>query len=221
VKRSYLKPGTKPMTRNGQSLKRSGFKPQSLEKVKAKQAAKRLKSVGVQSAVRKPRKPSQRNLPLEKWSKPALVKEADDWFSWAVRLRDSDRVGDEWIGTCITCSKTGVVAYLDESTAKKRPTGAIRFTVGWDLGHFVSRGNKVVRFNDENCNLQCSFRCNKMNSGEHTKYGLALKLKYGDKIPDELEKLAQTTTYYNFTKEELIGVIHDSREVVDFYLKSG
>jgi hypothetical protein len=146
-----------------------------------------------------------------------LRDEADDWFSWYVRLRDCERVGETWVGTCITCSKTGVVAYLDPDTAKKRKTGNIRFTAGWDLGHFVSRGNLVVRFDEENCNLQCSFRCNKMNSGEHTKYAIALKAKYGDEIPEKLEKLAQQTTYYKFSRQELEDVIASAKEGIAFY----
>jgi len=213
---------TKKPLRSSSSLKRSSFKKPTLEEVKAKQVQKREAAQSVQKTklLRKPRKKTSKSLrkPLEQWLKPELVKEADDWFSWAVRLRDSNRVGDEWIGTCITCSKTGVVAYLDEATAKTRQTGAIRFTVGWDLGHYVSRGNKVVRFDEENCNLQCAFRCNKMNSGEHTKYGIALKLKYGDEVPAKLEKLAQDTTYYKYSREELLQIIADSKESIQFYL---
>ena len=148
-----------------------------------------------------------------------LRDEADDWFSWYVRLRDSALVGDVWTGKCITCNKSGVVAYLDPETAKRRKTGNIRFTSGWDLGHFVGRGNLVTRFDEENCNLQCSFRCNKMNSGEHTKYAIALKDKYGEEVPDKLEKLAQQTTHYKFTRQELEDIISSSKEAIAFYEK--
>lgn len=145
---------------------------------------------------------------------PELVEQADTWFSKMVRLRDSEPMNLQYIGTCITCSKTGTVAFLDDTTGK------LRFTKGWNAGHFVTRGNKVVRFNDENVNLQCAFRCNKMKSGETVKYRKALREKYGDKVPDELEKLAEETSYYKFTREELEQVIEDSKEAVRFYEKN-
>lgn len=78
-----------------------------------------------------------------------LRKEADDWMSKMVRLRDSEPVGLEYQGTCITCSKTGTVAFLDDTTGK------LRFTKGWNAGHFVTRGNLITRFVESNVNLQC------------------------------------------------------------------
>lgn len=141
---------------------------------------------------------------------PKLLKDADEWFSKNVRLRDSEPLDGEYVGTCITCSKSGVVAWRDE-------TGKLRFTKGWNAGHFVGRGNKVVRFNEMNVNLQCAFRCNNLRSGEYVKYKKALKLKYGDDTPADLENLADQTTYYKFTREELDEIIHDSKEAVKFY----
>jgi len=84
---------------------------------------------------------------LEQKTAQQLVKEADKYFSKYVRVRDSELDEDEYIGTCITCSKTGTIAVIED--------GKLRFTKGWDAGHFISRGNKVVRFADENVNLQC------------------------------------------------------------------
>jgi hypothetical protein len=147
-----------------------------------------------------------------------LVKEADDWHSWYVRLRDCEFNGHTWTGTCITCSKTGVVAYLDPGTAKKRPTKAIRYVADWDNGHFVSRGHKVVRYNEQNVNLQCKFRCNKMNSGEYEKYRLALKDKYGNKVPEELESVAREYPTYKFGREELQEIIDTSKEYISQFL---
>jgi hypothetical protein len=145
-----------------------------------------------------------------------LRDKADKHHSRYVRLRDSEWCSDGvggpgWYGTCITCSKTGPVAYIDEK-------GKLRFTRGWDNGHFVSRGHLVVRYEETNVNLQCSFRCNKMRSGEYQKYKAALKLKYGDKVPDELETLAATQRTYKFKKDELLQVIADSKEQIKFYL---
>lgn len=151
-------------------------------------------------------------VPLEQKTKPELVREAWTQFSRYVRLRDTVRDGNEWVGTCITCSKTGTVAWLDDS-------GKLRYTKGWDAGHFVGRSHKVVKHDEENVNLQCAFRCNKMRSGEYEKYRIALKDKYGEEVPEKLENLARTTTYYKFSREELLEVIHDSKELVAFLIK--
>lgn len=65
----------------------------------------------------------------------------------------------------------------------------------------------------------CAFRCNNMRSGETVKYKIALKEKYGQEVPDELEKLAEETQYYKLTREELEQIIADSKESVDWYKK--
>lgn len=143
---------------------------------------------------------------LENKTAQQLIKVADDWFSKYVRLRDSERVGDIWCGTCITCSHNGPVARIED--------GALRFYAGWDAGHFISRGEKVTRYEEENVNLQCSFRCNRLRSGEHEKYKTALDAKYGDGTYRKLEKLAKDTDYYKFTKAGLMQIINDSKECI-------
>lgn len=147
-----------------------------------------------------------KRVPLEKLPLPKLVKKADDWFSKYVRIRDCEKGEGCYVGTCITCSKTGPVAFVDE--------GKIRFVKGWNAGHYVTRGNKVVRFNEMNVNLQCAFRCNNMRSGEVVKYRIALKEKYGDEAPKELEDLAESTQYYKFSREELLEIINNAKEFV-------
>jgi hypothetical protein len=151
---------------------------------------------------------------MKRYTIPQLVKKADEAFSKYVRLRDCDRTGNEWHGKCISCNKRGLVAWIDE-------TGKLRFVKGWNAGHFVSRGNKVVRFDEENVNLQCAFSCNNMKSGNIVQYRLALRDKYGDGIPGKLEKLAEETQYYKFTREELEQVISDSKEQIKWYQKEG
>lgn len=146
-----------------------------------------------------------------------LRKEADEWHSRYIRLRDCTFNGQQWIGTCITCTKTGVVAYLDPDTAKKRVTKNIRYTSGWDNGHFMGRGELVTRFNEQNVNLQCSYRCNGLRHGEHEKYRLALKLKYGDEVPEQLENLVRTTSYFKLDRAYLEQIIAMSKEYVLAY----
>jgi CO dehydrogenase/acetyl-CoA synthase alpha subunit len=65
-----------------------------------------------------------------------------------------------------------------------------------------------------------------MLSGNRSKQYPALQEKYGDEVPDELDKLAKDTKYYKFTKEELLQVIEDSKTSIlyalanpDFYAK--
>ncbi len=154
----------------------------------------------------------RKRIPLEKKTAQQLVKVADDIFSKAVRLRDSEYRPEHkgWLGTCITCSKYGLIARIDED-------GDLRFVKGWDAGHFIGRGTKVTRFDEENVNLQCAFACNKMKSGNIEKYKPALDNKYGEGTYRKLEDLAQDTQYYKFSKDELLGIIHDSRETVAFY----
>jgi len=152
---------------------------------------------------------SKKRLKISEKNAKQLVKPADDAFSKSVRLRDSElREGSYW-GTCITCSRTGKVAWHD---GKK-----LRFTSGWDAGHFIGRASKIVRYDDRNVNLQCSFRCNRMRSGEYEKYRVALDYKYGAGIAEELENIARTTTYFKMTKEYLLCIIHDSKEQTKFY----
>jgi hypothetical protein len=104
------------------------------------------------------------------------------------------------------------VAYIDDA-------GSLRFTRGWDNGHFVTRGNYVTRFEEENNNLQCAFRCNRMRSGEYVKYKAALKLKYGDEVPGKLEAMAeaQPGVTYRFKREELLQIISDSKEGIKWH----
>lgn len=183
-------------------------KPLKVKKpLKASQPLKQAAPLSTSPSKSKPRK----RLPLERKPLPQLRKEADKWFSWYVRLRDSVREGDKWKGGCITCSKNGVVVWLDD--------GKLRFTTGWNNGHFVGRDNWVVRYEEENNNLQCSFRCNNMRSGEYVKYKAALRIKYGEDVPEKLEKMAeeQPSHTYHHSREELLEIIHNCKVAIDFY----
>lgn len=136
----------------------------------------------------------------------------DKPFSRYIRLRDSERVDDRWVGKCITCNKTGLVAWIDENDN-------IRFVKGWDAGHFISRGVHQLRFDEENVNLQCSFHCNKMKSGNLEKYKPALDFKYGDGTWEKLSKLAQQDGSHKlFTKAEYLQMNEDSKQQIKWYL---
>ena len=164
-------------------------------------------------SLRPSQKPRKR-LKLDQKSARQLQKEADKWFSQYVRLRDSERVGTEWYGKCITCSYHKGVAYIDE-------TGKLRFVAGWDNGHFIGRGNKYLRYDEENCNLQCKFHCNNMLSGNIEKYKPALDAKYGAGTWQKLSKLAQDNRVYSLNKPELLQIIHDAKSQIEYYKNHG
>lgn len=199
MKRTPLKQKT-PLKRKTPLVAKKGL--QAKTSLKAKKPG--LKSRSLSTKTSKPRKS------LEEKSSAQLIKEADKYFSRRIRLRDSQRVNNEYIGTCITCSKTGTVAYWDEE-------GKLRFVLGWDNGHFIGRGTKILRFNEQNCNLQCSFRCNKMRSGEHEKYKGALDDKYGKGTYRGLEKIAAQYPTYKLKKDELLEIIYESKAEVASY----
>lgn len=142
--------------------------------------------------------------------KTLLKRKAWEEFSRYVRIRDTERVDNEWYGTCITCTHSGRVAWLDEDSK-------LRFDKGWDAGHYISRGNWFLRHDEENVNLQCKYHCNKMKSGNLEKYKPALDLKYGSGTRAKLDKLARDNQSYNPPKEELQQVIEDSVAQVDYY----
>lgn len=111
----------------------------------------------------------------------------------------------------MTCSKIGLVAWLDEK-------GVLRFVKGWDAGHFISRGVQQLRFDEENVNLQCSFHCNKMKSGNLEKYKPALNMKYGDGTWEKLSKVAQEEGSHRlFTKAEYLEMNEDFKQQVAWY----
>jgi hypothetical protein len=145
----------------------------------------------------------------KKSPKTLLKKSAWEWFSRYVRLRDSEFKEDGWYGTCITCSKTGRVAWIDDKSK-------LRFVRGWDAGHYITRGNWYLRHDEENVNLQCSFHCNKMKSGNLEKYKPALDLKYGDGTRKKLDKEARNNPTYNPPSEELEQVVHDAKEYINY-----
>jgi hypothetical protein len=96
-------------------------------------------------------------------TKSKSMQKADRHFSFYIRTRDTDQRG---YGHCITCDKT---VHLSEA----------------DCGHFISRGNQSVRYDERNSNLQCR-KCNRFESGRQYEHGKAIDLKWGKGTADEL-----------------------------------
>ena len=114
-----------------------------------------------------------------------LKAKADKIFSQYVRVRDSDTSG---YGNCITCNKYDHWKNMQN-------------------GHFVSRSCNLLRYDDENCNMQCS-GCNVFKSGDLYQYAKQLDLKYGDGTAEKLH--AQRKQTHKLTIDELNEVIENA-----------
>lgn len=115
-----------------------------------------------------------------------LKKDADKHFSIYIRLRDSDKNGN---GKCITCPKKANWKSMQN-------------------GHFVSRRVSSLRYDDENCNLQCS-GCNVFKHGEAFEYAKALDKKYGEGTAEKLH--ARRFETHKFTAQELLDIIEEAK----------
>jgi hypothetical protein len=137
---------------------------------------------------------------------PELTKKADAALSRYVRLRDSSFNGSEWVGKCITCQRELTVL-----------TAEGRWKAGANLGHFIGRGCKELRYDEFNTNLQCA-HCNAWLDKEEmlSKYRKGIKDKYGDSILKELKERAKVIR--TNSREELEQVIHDSKAELEHML---
>lgn len=148
-------------------------------------------------------KPKKR-LKLEQKTAQQLVREADKWFSRYIRMRDSSYVDGKWVGPCITCPKQLVVR------------DGVKWTTGAQNGHCLSRGFHIIRYNEFNCNLQCS-HCNAwLDKDEMTeRYRKALALKYGEDTHRELKTLSKAENAHKMlTKPELLQIIADCKAYI-------
>ncbi len=104
--------------------------------------------------------------------------EAKISFQKWVRLRDKNQ-------NCISCG--------------------INDTELFDGGHFKKAEiYSGVIFDPNNCHKQCR-KCNRFLGGNELNYRQGLILRYGIEYTDAIEKKANETRNYKFTKEELIA----------------
>lgn len=155
-------------------------------------------------------KPSGRKKRRDPDSYSLLNTNADKYFSYYIRLRDSepDENGD-WYGVCITCPR---------KLLTKRSDG--RWTKGAEHGHLISRGNHFLRYDEENGNLQCS-HCNAWLDKDEMirRYRLAVDEKFGEGTYKKLKKAGDANKDYRCKKGDFRQVIHDSKEAIAFYEK--
>lgn len=143
---------------------------------------------------------------------PVLRDKADEVFKRYVRIRDSEFIKGKWVGNCITCNREIVTLDLTGEKPKwfKNSQG----------GHFVSCGRLILRYEETNVNLQCAW-CNAWRDKQAmiTAYRKAIVNKYGDATLKWLLREAKKS--HNFTKPELLEVIHDSTIELQWYLNHG
>ena len=85
------------------------------------------------------------------------------------------------------------------------------------LGHFVGRSRKILRWDEENCNLQCSYcNCFRDKLDMLEAYKKAINDKYGDFTWERLEQTSKQN--YKLTREYLDTVISDSKLQLNWYL---
>lgn len=111
-----------------------------------------------------------------------LVKRLDNVFSQYIRLRNANALG---IAECYTCGK--------QDNWKKL-----------QCGHFQSRKHYGTRWDETNCQVQCS-GCNVFKYGEQYKFGVRLDKDFGQGTAEDLHaKAIKITKYSNADLEGLI-----------------
>lgn len=118
---------------------------------------------------------------MKKPTRKSLVIKLDTVFSQYIRRKDAI---DE-IATCVTCGKKEHWSKLQN-------------------GHWASRRHYSTRWDEQNCNVQCS-GCNVFRAGEIYLYTKYLCSQYGENFPEELYIKSQKTV--KFTDVDLIEMI--------------
>jgi hypothetical protein len=121
-----------------------------------------------------------------KIKRSTIVKNLDIVFSQYIRRKDAKND----IATCVTCGKKDHWSKLQN-------------------GHWASRRHYSTRWDERNCNVQCS-GCNVFRAGEIYLYTKYLCSKYGDNFPEELYKLSQKTV--KFTDADLQDMIQHYKD---------
>ena len=122
----------------------------------------------------------------KKTKRKQLIDKLDKIFSLYIRQRFSNNE----IAECFTCGKQDHYKKLQ-------------------CGHFQSRKHYSTRWDEINCQVQCS-GCNVFRYGEQFKFGLNLDKKYGKGTAEQLHiKANQTVKLNNIDLEMLITYYED------------
>lgn len=125
----------------------------------------------------------------KKSSRKNIIKNLDKIFSEYIRKRKADKNG---ISKCITCGKSDYWKNLQ-------------------CGHFISRKQYSTRWDENNCEVQCS-GCNVFKYGEQYKFGVYLDAHYGEGTANNL--LVKSRKITKFSNIDLITMIEDYKKKV-------
>jgi len=125
----------------------------------------------------------------KKPKRSTLVKKADAIFSQYIRQRNADSNG---ITECFTCGKNDHWKKLQ-------------------CGHFMSRKHYATRWNEKNCQVQCS-GCNVFRYGEQYTFGRNLDAYIENGLAEKLNLLSHKTVKYD--NNDLLDLINFYKEKV-------
>jgi len=144
-------------------MRRSGFRQQSIEEVRTKQAAKiALRRATMPIAGFKAKKGSKSKKKVK--TAADLKKDLDDVYSIYIRQKHEDSNGNV---ECYTCRKQFTVKTIQN-------------------GHFVSRQYLATRWLDDNCRPQC-WGCNGFGKGRLLDYEERLKQELGADLVEKMK----------------------------------
>lgn len=124
--------------------------------------------------------------PLRKKRKGTFKHKAWDAFSVFVRKRDA---GEDGLVRCISCQK-------------------IEHWKQMDAGHFVAAAvSLILRFNEKNVNAQCG-GCNRWDDRSIHRYTMAMRIKYGPNIVEELDEIRRKGEGFRITEKEYEEIYH-------------
>lgn len=126
----------------------------------------------------------------KKLTRSKIVKKLDAVFSQYIRQKNAINE----IATCFTCGKQDHWKKLQN-------------------GHFQSRRFYSTRWNEQNCQVQCS-GCNVFKYGEQFIFGKKLDEKYGEGTAEELYLKAKKTV--KLSNDELIDLINRYKNFLSY-----
>jgi len=126
---------------------------------------------------------------LKKQSRKNIIKKLDEVFSQYIRLRNADAHGNT---ECFTCGKTDNWKKLQ-------------------CGHFQSRKHYATRWDEVNCQVQCS-ACNVFRYGEQYIFGLNLDKQYGKDTATELNQASKQIV--KLSNQDLLDKIEHYKIIV-------
>ena len=148
-------------------MKRSGFRQQTIEEVRQKQAVKRAKNASkpkVPIVLKKAKKVAKQAKKPRVKTQSQLKKILDSVFSVHIRKKYADADGNT---ACYTCGKILPWQHIQN-------------------GHFVSRQYLATRWNEDNCRPQC-WGCNGYGNGKPLDFEENLKRELGEEHVEKMK----------------------------------